>query len=292
MTARSHCAPTSVSRSRAAAVLLPGAPEFMRTEISLILFAESLDEGLSIRIEELFTALLPRCSEFGRGDVPVRPAFLQDRPQVLPEIFQSRTSEKPIPVIDPVNDKTGFEDNHVGNHRIVDRIGIFGDVEIFLHDAPGVGQERPVGADPAAIFVRLGDIVGADRNQPAVGNFELTMELNQSFRLPAIFGAETTAAEDKNHRVWSLQVGELSAFGAMVGKLVVGEDGSRNDVSSHLRILTPSMRGVWSRFRDEIAGAVELRIVRKRVSAPSQPKVNEKACTPESRNSISNSRST
>jgi hypothetical protein len=41
----------------------------------LVLFTESLDVGFAIRIEEVLTALLPRCLEFGRCDVPVRPAF-------------------------------------------------------------------------------------------------------------------------------------------------------------------------------------------------------------------------
>jgi len=66
----------------------------------------------------------------------------------------------------------------VRDHRIVDRIGVFGDVEIFLNNTPRIGEERPVGADSGAVFVRLGDIVGANRYKPNVGNFELTMELN------------------------------------------------------------------------------------------------------------------
>jgi len=92
-----------------------------------------------------------------------------------------------------------------------------------------------VRADSAAIFIRLRNIIGADRDQPAVGNFELTMELNQQFGLPAVFGAEAAAAEDKNHGMRSLQLGKLSALGGVVGKLVVGEDRSCNDVSSHTK---------------------------------------------------------
>jgi hypothetical protein len=148
-----------------------------------------------------------------------------------------------------MNDKTRLKHNHVRDHGIVGRVCVFGDVEILLDDTPGVGEERPVGTDPATIFVRLGDIVGADRNQPAVGNFELTMELNQSFRLPAVFGAETAAAKDKNHRMRSLLVGELSAFGRVVRKLVVGENGSRDDVRSHLKSSAFVPR-VWSTRQD------------------------------------------
>ena len=49
------------------------------------------------------------------------------------------------------------------------------------------------------------------------------MELNKSFMLPAVLRAETSAAEDEDHRMLSLQFGELPAFRRMIGKLVVGE---------------------------------------------------------------------
>jgi len=44
----------------------------------LILFTESLDVCPAVRIEEFLVALLPRRFEFGRCDVPVRPALLGD----------------------------------------------------------------------------------------------------------------------------------------------------------------------------------------------------------------------
>jgi hypothetical protein len=169
--------------------------------------------------------LLPCRFEFWLCDVPVRPAFFENRTQVLAEIFQSGPAEEPVAVVDLVNDKTGLEENCVGDHGIVDRVRVFGDVEIFLHDTtPRVGEERPVGTDTAAIFVRLSDIVVANRDKPAIRNLELTMEFNKPFRLPAVLGAETSAAEDENPRMLSLQLGELPAFRRVVGKLIVAED--------------------------------------------------------------------
>jgi hypothetical protein len=67
------------------------------------------------------------------------------------------------------------------------------------------------------------------------------MELNQSFRLPTILGAEPSTAEDENHRMWPLQFGELPAFRSMIGKLIVGKDRSGHDVSSHMKFSTFSM---------------------------------------------------
>jgi hypothetical protein len=43
------------------------------------------------------------------------------------------------------------------------------------------------------------------------------MEFNKAFSLPAVLGAVTTAAEDKNHWMLSLQFRELPAFRGMVG---------------------------------------------------------------------------
>jgi hypothetical protein len=99
----------------------------------------------------------------------------------------------------------------------VERIRVFGDVEVSLDFTPRVGEERPMGADSCAKFIRLRDIVGADRDQPAIGNLEFTMELNQPFRLPAVLGSVTPAAEDENQGVVSLKVGELPVFRGMVG---------------------------------------------------------------------------
>ena len=140
----------------------------------------------------------------GVVDVPVRPAFLGNGTQVLAEIFRSGPAEEPVAVVDFVNDQTGLEDKHVRDHGIVERICVFGDVEVFLNFSPRIAEERPVGADSCAIFSRLRDIVGADRDQPAIGNLEFTMELNQPFRLPAVLGSVTPAAEDEHHGVLSL----------------------------------------------------------------------------------------
>src|SRR5215467_4668903 len=116
-------------------------------------------------------------------------------------------------------------------------IGVFGDVEVFLHDTPHVGEEGPMGADAAAILIRLGDVVGANRNQPAITNFQFTMERNKPFGLPAVLGAETSSAKDEHHWMLSLEFGEFPAVRGVVGKLVVGEDSSWNDVGSHMKIL-------------------------------------------------------
>src|SRR6516165_4959134 len=130
--------------------------------MALVLFTECLDIRSAVRIADFLAALLPRRSEFGRRDVPVWPAFLGYGTQVLAEIFQSGPTEEPIAVVHLINDKPGLKHNHVGDHRIVGRIGVFRDVEISLDDTPRVGEERPGGADTRTIFVRLADIIGAN----------------------------------------------------------------------------------------------------------------------------------
>jgi len=99
----------------------------------LILLPERLCVQLSVRIEPFFLALLPRDLEFGRCNVPVRPTLLCYGPQILAQFFHSRTAEKPVAVVDLINNETWFKDDRVGNHRIVARVRVFGDVEVFLH---------------------------------------------------------------------------------------------------------------------------------------------------------------
>ena len=105
----------------------------------LILFTESLDVRFAVRIEEFLAAFLPRRFEFGRCDVPVRPAFLGNSTQVLAEIFHGGPTEKPIAVVDLINDETRLYHNHVGDHGIVEWVGVFSDVEIFLDFARRIG---------------------------------------------------------------------------------------------------------------------------------------------------------
>ncbi len=113
------------------------------------------------------------------------------------------------------------------------RIGVFGDVVFFLDHPPRVGEKRRMRPHPGAIFIRLRDIVGADGDQPAIGNFELAMECNQPFGLAAVLGTETSAAEHQDHRVRPLQFRELAASRGMVGQLIVGEECAWNNVGPH-----------------------------------------------------------
>ena len=92
-----------------------------------------------------------------------------------------------------------------------------------------------MGANSAAKFIGLNNVVGSDCDQPAICNLELAVELNETFMLPTLLWAETTATENKNHRMWPLEFRELPTLGAMVGKLIVGEDSAWNNIISHLQ---------------------------------------------------------
>jgi hypothetical protein len=187
----------------------------------LILFRKNLGVGFAIRVEQVLAALLPRLFQLWRCNVPVRPAFLENGTQVLAELLQRRPPKEPIAIVDLVNDKTRFKHDHMGDHGIVIGVGIFRYVEILLDDAPGVRKERPMGTDPAAIFIRLDDVISADCNKAAIGNLELTMEFNKPFGLPTVLGTVSSATEDENHRMLSLEVREHSPRPPVVGKLVV-----------------------------------------------------------------------
>src|SRR5260370_5343544 len=126
----------------------------------------------------------------------------------------------------------------MGDHRIVDRISVFGDVEIFLDKAPGSREERPVGTDSTPIFIRLSNIVGADCDQAGIANLDLTMKLNKSFSLPAVFRAETSGAQDENHGVLSLQLGDLPPLSGVVGELIVGGEWPRRNSTLPMNIST------------------------------------------------------
>src|SRR4051794_21156296 len=69
----------------------------------LILFGESLDKGLAVGMKEFLAAFRPSRLEFGRGDVPVGPAFLENGAQVLAKLFHRGTAEEPVAHVDFVD---------------------------------------------------------------------------------------------------------------------------------------------------------------------------------------------
>ena len=101
---------------------------------------------------------------FRRRDIPIWPALLFDCTEVLAEVLKRRTAEKPIAVVDPMNDEARPQNDDMGNHRIVVWVCVFGNVEVLLNNTSGVGKERPMGADARAVLVRKSDVVGADRH--------------------------------------------------------------------------------------------------------------------------------
>ena len=58
-----------------------------------MLFTNSLGISFAVRIEEVLAALLPCRLELRRCDVPVGPAFLGDRTQILAEFFHGRATQ-------------------------------------------------------------------------------------------------------------------------------------------------------------------------------------------------------
>ena len=139
-----------------------------------MLFTDSLGIPPAVRVKQFPAALLPRRPEFGRRDVPVGPALLRNGTQILAQIFHSGPTEEPVALVDLVDNETGLKDDRMGDHWVVAGISVFGDVEVLLHDPPRVGEEGPVGANPVPIFIGLGDVVGADRDEPAIADLELT----------------------------------------------------------------------------------------------------------------------
>jgi len=181
-----------------------------------VFFAEDFSVGFSVGIETGGFAALPGGFVFGVGDVPVGAALFGDDTKILAEVFEGGAAPEPVAVVDLEDDEARLEHDGVGDHGIVNWVGVFGDVEVFLDAAACVGEEGPLGTDAAAEFVGLGDAVGADGDETGIGDFHLAMELEEEFGLAAVFGAEASAAEDEHHGMLPLQLGELAAGGGVV----------------------------------------------------------------------------
>src|SRR5215471_1923447 len=95
------------------------------------------------------------------------------------------------------------------------------------------------------------------------------MQCNKPLSLPTVLGAETSATEDDDHWMLSLQFGELTTFRAVVGKLVVGENSPWNNVRSHGRTsLLSSTKHPVSRdaCESKLANSQATRLTRSRAA--------------------------
>src|SRR5438045_7518751 len=68
--------------------------------------------AFAVWIKALFTAFLPGGLELRLGDVPVGPAFLEHRPQILAQLLDSRPAEEPVTVVDLGDAKPRLEHKH------------------------------------------------------------------------------------------------------------------------------------------------------------------------------------
>ena len=73
------------------------------------------------------------------------------------------------------------------------------------------------------------EVVSTNRNETTISNIHFTMKLKESFMLPSISWTKPSAAENYNHRIGPLQFRQLPALGGVIGKFVVGENGSWNN---------------------------------------------------------------
>src|SRR2546426_6564454 len=105
----------------------------------LLLLPKHLPVGLAIGIKAIMFTPFPSGSQFGTSNVPVRTAFPQHSTQVLPKLFDGRSAKKPVAVVDLEYNETRLEDNDMGDHRIVVRVGVLGDVEILLNLSTRIG---------------------------------------------------------------------------------------------------------------------------------------------------------
>ena len=90
----------------------------------------------------------------------------------------------------------------------------------------GIRKKWPMRTYASPEFISVSDVVCADRHQPAITDFHLTMQLKQSFMLPAILRAISAATKNHDHRVQRLQLRELAMFPGVIRKLVIWEKSS------------------------------------------------------------------
>jgi hypothetical protein len=120
-------------------------------------------------------------------------------------------------------------------------VGVFLDVEVLLHRALRVGEERPLGADGRAELLERVMVVGRDRGYLRVSNGDLRIERRQLEVLLVLLRAVVAAREGENQRIVTLNLAELPGHLLVIRQLVVGECGARLDVITHDELPSSSL---------------------------------------------------
>jgi hypothetical protein len=94
----------------------------------------------AVGVKEVLITVLLRCFQVRVCDIPIGSALYENYTQILAEIFDCGSAKEPVAVVYLLNDKTGLKHNCVWNHRIMEGIRVFGNIKVFLHYTPGVGQ--------------------------------------------------------------------------------------------------------------------------------------------------------
>jgi hypothetical protein len=94
----------------------------------LFLLPKHLSVGLAVGIKAIMITPLPSGFQFRLANVPIRTAFLQHSTQVVTKLFDGWSAEKPVAVVDLEYNETRFEDDDMGDHRIVFGVRVLSDV--------------------------------------------------------------------------------------------------------------------------------------------------------------------
>src|SRR5215831_1612920 len=98
-------------------------------------------------VEARKVACVPRLSESGFAQVPVRADLGCHGAQVVPKVHDGRATPEPVAVINAVDHEPGLKYESMWDHRVVLGVGVLLDVEVLLNFPIRVGEETPLGAN-------------------------------------------------------------------------------------------------------------------------------------------------
>src|SRR5258707_14298624 len=95
-------------------------------------------EGTFLGVKDFLINFLPRFFQVLMMDIPIGSGSSDNRTQILAKIFDCGSAKESVAVVDLVNDKTGLKHDRVWNHRIMQGVRVFGNIEVSLNYTPGV----------------------------------------------------------------------------------------------------------------------------------------------------------
>src|SRR5436305_8961231 len=100
-----------------------------------------------------FLVTLPVLAQPWCREVPIRAYLARDLAEIITKVFGRRPTPEPVAIIDFVNDQPRLKHERMRNHRVMERVRIFLNIQVLLYLTPRIRKKGPLRPNGITKFV-------------------------------------------------------------------------------------------------------------------------------------------